>query len=61
MDSLNALEFPDHLPDTLKLLRSGNIDFAIKKLKNILANDNLPASERVKYKIQLMLLKFKFK
>ncbi|CAD8121738.1 unnamed protein product [Paramecium sonneborni] len=58
---ISTLEFPDYYPDILKLLRSGNIDTAINKLDNILHQDIISVSERLKYKNQLSLLKLKFK
>ncbi|CAK60731.1 unnamed protein product (macronuclear) [Paramecium tetraurelia] len=58
---LSSLEFSDHYPDVLKLLRSGNIDTAIKKIENVLQYEQISVAERLKYKNQLSLLKLKFK
>ncbi|CAD8179169.1 unnamed protein product [Paramecium pentaurelia] len=61
IQQLLSLEYSDHYPDILKLLRSGNIDTAIKKLENILQYELISVAERLKYKNQLSLLKLKFK
>ncbi|CAK58141.1 unnamed protein product (macronuclear) [Paramecium tetraurelia] len=61
VQQLLNIEFSDHYPDILKLLRNGNIDTAIKKLENILQYELICVSERFKYKNQLSLLKLKFK
>ncbi|CAD8195837.1 unnamed protein product [Paramecium octaurelia] len=61
IQQLLTIEFSDHQPDILKLLRNGNIDTAIKKLENILQYELISVSERLKYKNQLSLLKLKFK
>ncbi|CAD8096038.1 unnamed protein product [Paramecium primaurelia] len=61
IDQLSLQEFSDHYPDIQKLLRSGNIDTAIKKIENILQYEQISVAERLKYKNQLSLLKLKFK
>ncbi|CAD8202378.1 unnamed protein product [Paramecium octaurelia] len=61
VQQLSSLEFSDHYPDILKLLRSGNIDTAIKKIENVLQYEQISVAERLKYKNQLSLLKLKFK
>ncbi|CAD8091132.1 unnamed protein product [Paramecium primaurelia] len=61
VELINEIDFQDELPEILKLLRSGNLEITIQKLKNILQNELLPVSERIKYKNQVNFLKFKFK
>ncbi|CAK59613.1 unnamed protein product (macronuclear) [Paramecium tetraurelia] len=61
VDFINEFDFQDELPEILKLLRSGNLEVTIQKLKNILQYESLPVSERIKYKNQVNFLKFKFK
>ncbi|CAD8111573.1 unnamed protein product [Paramecium sonneborni] len=61
IEQLSSQEFTDYYPDILKLLRSGNIETAIKKLDNILQQEFISVAERLKCKNQLSLLKLKFK
>lgn len=61
MEHLNQTDFTDQIPEILKLLRNQRIEDALQKLKNALISDMVPLQERVKYKNQLIILKYKFK